>query len=231
MDKLLSSLQDYIKSGQYFLDSREWYNTNYIYPLVQRSVLFLFFSITLILFIVVAVSVNNLLPITRQVRYAVNSATFNNATITSAQDIKNDSLSSIADIMIRNYLLHRESYDYDLLHPQFNFIQNNSTRIVFLQFVNFMNIDNQLSPVMRYQRNFRRSIKIGLITYHKNNRAEVEFTSTVKNISNEILENMEWKAIIHFEIDPINIHLPPNSKFNFVVTSYKLKLIEDKSNR
>ncbi|WP_341764000.1 VirB8/TrbF family protein [Candidatus Tisiphia endosymbiont of Beris chalybata] len=231
MDKLLSSVQDYIKSGQYFVDSREWYNVTYLYPLVQRTVLLFFSSIVLILFIVIGISLNNLLPIERQVRYAIASETFNNATITNAKDVKNDPLSSIADIMLRNYLIHRESYDYDLLRSQFQFIQSNSTRIVFLQFVNFMNIDNPISPVMRYQKNFRRSIEIGSVTYHKNNKVEVKFTSLVKNISNEILENMVWQAMINFEIDPINIHLPPNSKFNFVVTSYKLKLIEDKSNK
>ncbi len=231
MDKLLKSLQDYIKSGEYFVDSREWYNTTYLYPLVQRSVLLFFFGIMLTLSVIMIASVNSLLPLVQDVRYTITAETLKNATITSANHVKNDEISAIADIMIRNYVTHRESYDYDLLRPQFQFIQNNSTRIVFLQFVNFMNIDNPISPVMRYQRNFRRTVNISSITYHKNNVAEVIFTSLVNNISKEVLERVVWKAMINFEIDPINIHLPPKSKFNFAVTNYKLKLIEDKSIR
>lgn len=231
MDTLLKSVQDYIKSGEYFIDSRKWYNSTYIYPLVQKSVLLCFFVIILILSIVMVVNLNSLFPIIQQVRYTITAEKLTNATITNANHVKNDAITSIADIMIRNYVVHRESYDYELLRRQFQFIQNNSTRIVFLQFVNLMNIDNPLSPVMRYQRNFKRSIEISSITYHKNNVVEVIFTSLVKNISKEILEHAVWKVMISFEIDPINIHLPPQSKFNFAVTSYKLKLIEDKSNK
>ncbi|XVN42564.1 MAG: VirB8/TrbF family protein [Candidatus Rickettsia vulgarisii] len=231
MDKLLSSVQDYIKSGEYFTDARSWYNSTYMYPLIQRSVVLLLTVIILVLFIVLAITTNNLLPIDRQVRYAIAAKSLKNATIIPADHISKDPISSIADIMIKNYVIHRESYDYDLLAPQFNFVQNNSTRIIFIQFANYMNIDNPLSPVMRYQRNLRRSVNVVLVKYKANNEADVIFTSLVKNISNEILENMVWQATISFEIDPIDIYIPANSRFNFAITSYKLKLIEDKNNK
>jgi type IV secretion system protein VirB8 len=231
MDKVLSSVQEYIKSGEYFIDARKWYNSQYLYPLVQRSCLMFFGIIFSILLLSVAINFKTLLPVVRQVRYAIISQSLKNATITSANHIRNDAISSIDDIMVRNYLKHRESYDYDLLQPQFIFMQNNSTRIIFRQFANFMNIDNPISPVMRYQRSLRRSVNIISVVYNKNNEAIVIFTSLVKGSSNEILENMVWQATINFEIDEINIYLPNNSKFNFTVTGYKLKLIEDKVNK
>lgn len=231
MDKILSSVQDYIKSGEYFNDARSWYNSTYMYPLIQRSVVLLLTVIILVLFIILAITVNGLLPIDRQIRYAITAKSLKSATIIPANHISKDPISSIADIMIRNYLMHRESYDYDLLAPQFRFVQSNSTRIIFIQFANYMNIDNPLSPVMRYQRNLRRSIDIKSVSYKANNEAEAIFTSLVKNISNEILEDMVWQATITFEIDPIDIYIPANSRFNFTVTSYKLKLIEDRNNK
>lgn len=103
--------------------------------------------------------------------------------------------------MIRNYVIHRESYDYDTLSSQFQFVHNNSTRIIFLQFSNYMNIDNPLSPVMRYQRNLRRAVDIKSVSYKTGNEVEVIFTSLVKNIYNEILENMVWQATMSYEID------------------------------
>jgi type IV secretion system protein VirB8 len=231
MDKVLSSVQEYIKSGEYFVDARRWYNFEYLYPLVQRSFLLIFTVVFFVLFLAVVVNFQTLLPAVRQVRYAISAESLKSATITNANHIKNDAINSIADIMIRNYVIHRESYDYDFLRPQFIFIQNSSTRIIFRQFANFMNIDNSLSPVMRYQRSLRRSVNILSVVYHKNNKAEVIFTSIAKNSANDILENMVWQATINFEIDAINIHLPPNSNFNFVVTGYRLKLIEDKSKK
>ncbi|MDR0774213.1 MULTISPECIES: VirB8/TrbF family protein [unclassified Candidatus Tisiphia] len=231
MDKVLSSVQEYIKSGEYFVDAKRWYNFEYIYPLVHRTFLLIFSVVLFVLFLSVVINFETLLPVKRQVRYAISAKSLKSATITNANHIKHNAINSIADIMIRNYVIHRESYDYDLLRPQYIFMQNNSTRIIFRQFANFMNIDNPLSPVMRYQKSLKRSVNISSVVYHKNNKAEVTFTSLAKNASNDILENMVWQATINFEIDAINIHLPPNSRFNFAVTGYKLKLIEDKSKK
>lgn len=94
-----------------------------------------------------------------------------------------------------------------------------------------MNIDNTESPVMRYQKTLRRSVNILSVNYYHNNEAVARFVSTVKNTTNEVVENILWEAKISYEIDPISLHLPANSRFNFTVTNYKLKLIEDRSKK
>lgn len=231
MDKVLSSVQEYIKSGQYFIDARKWYSFEYVYPVVHKSMLFLFSLIFIPLLLWILVSFNTLLPVVRQVRYAIRSEALKSATIINANHIKNNPIASIADVMLKNYIIHRESYDYNLLRPQFLFVQNNSTRIIFRQFANFMNIDNTESPVMRYQKTLRRSVNILSVNYYHNNEAVARFVSTVKNTTNEVVENILWEAKISYEIDPISLHLPANSRFNFTVTNYKLKLIEDRSKK
>ena len=138
MDPVLLSIQEYIKSGEYFIDARKWYNLKYLYPVFM-----------------------------------------------------------LLDIF--SYL-----------------------------FYNFMNIDNQLSPIMLYQKTFKRFINILSTTYNKDEEVVVKFESLAKNINEEIIENMVWQATIGFDIDQINLNLAINSKFNFVVTSYKLKLLENK---
>ncbi len=231
MDKVLNSVQEYIKSGQYFVDARKWYSFEYVYPVVHRSLLLLFALIFIPLLVSILINFDSLLPVVRQVRYAIRSEALKNATIISANQIKNNPIGSIADIMLRSYITHRESYDYNLLRPQFLYVQNNSTRIIFRQFANFMNIDNADSPVMRYQKALRRTVNILSVNYSKNNEAIAKFVSTVKNTTNEVVENIVWEASIGYEIDPISLRLPPNSRFNFTVTNYKLKLIEDRSKK
>jgi len=231
MDKVLSSVQEYIKSGEYFIDSRKWYNFTYLYPLVQRSFLLLLCIVFLALFLTLIVNFGSLLPIIRQVRYAVISDSLKSATIINADQIKNNPIDSIADIMVKNYLIHRESYDSSFIRPQFLFVQNNSTRIIFKQFANFMSIDNPLSPVIKYPMGLKRTVDISSVVFDKHNKADVTFISLVKNMYNDILEQTVWQATIDFAIDAINVNLPPNSKFNFTVTGYKLKLIEDKSKK
>ena len=232
MDPILNAVQEYIKSGEYFKDARKWYNFKYVHPLSQRSFLLIICTLLLTILIGLVLNIRNLFPIVNQVRYSLSTASDQSrANIIKADSIKHDSRASIADIMVKNYLTHREIYDYDNLKTQFIFIQNNSTRIVFRKFYNFMNIDNPNSPVMRYQKYIRRSIEITSTTYTKLDEAVITFNSVAKNTSGEKSEDMVWQATINFQIDELNLDLPPDSRFNFAVTNYRLKLLQDKMSK
>lgn len=230
MDPILSSVQEYIKSGEYFIDARKWYNHKYIFPIIQRSLLSLFTIVFLILLSLVLININSVLPIVKQIRYAIASNSFQSSAIINHASKKNTTpLKSIADIMIRNYVAHRESYTYEHLKNQFMFVQNNSTRIIFKQFANYNSIDNPESPIMRYLDKHKRGIEIISVTYDRDDEAVVKFQSIAQNNLAEISEKMIWQANIGFQIDPISQNLPAGSKFNFAVTNYKIKLLEDKS--
>ncbi len=60
------------------------------------------------------------------------------ATIKPANEIPNNPLGSIGNIMVSNYVLRREAYDYDRLKEQFAYVQNNSTKIIFRKFYNYI---------------------------------------------------------------------------------------------
>ena len=143
MEPIYKSLQDYIKSGEYFADAKEWYKYKYIHPFSQRSFILILSAVICALFIGVVININSLFPSVIQVKYSITADTSANksAQITRANQIENSPLASIIDVLIRNYVLKRESYNYDNLKKQFVYIKNNSTRIVFRRFYNYMNID------------------------------------------------------------------------------------------
>lgn len=230
MDPVLSAVQEYIKSGKYFIDARKWYSFKYVLPLNNRSLVFLACLTFAMLLTITCISINMLLPVNERISYLIKSSAEKQATINNTkQSALRDPYNSVANIMLKNYVKQREEYNYDLLKQQFSFIKNSSTSIIYMQFANFMNIDNPLSPVMRYQKSFRRSINIISIENINNNEATINFESLAKNSAGEILENMLWEAKIGYIMDSIGINLPPDSPFNFTVTSYKLKLLKDKS--
>ena len=232
MDSYSNSLQEDIRSGKYFEDAKKWYSFKYITPLTQRSLVLIITGIACIILLGIGLNINSLFPIIKQVRYSINADTFqSSANIIPADQISNDPLGSISDIMIRNYITHRESYDYDQLKSQFTFIQNNSTRLVFRKFYNYMNIDNPLSPVLKYQKYIRRSVTILAINYSNENQAIINFNTIAKSSSGEIIENMVWQATLSFEIDKINLNLMADSRFNFAITDYRIKLLQDKINK
>ncbi|AAU03758.1 VirB8 family type IV secretion system protein [Rickettsia typhi] len=230
MDQLTNAIKEYIKSGEYFIDARKWYNFKYILPLSHRSFLLLTCTIFTLLLTLIGVNINILLPIQKKVGYLIKDDSEKQATITNTKysTLANPYI-SVANIMLQNYVKQREKYNYDTLKEQFTFIKNASTSIVYMQFANFMNIDNSLSPVIRYQKLYRRSINIISINNINNNEATVTFESLAQNNTGEILENMLWEAKIGFIMDSISTSTLHNMPFHFIVTSYKLKLLRNKN--
>ena len=233
MEPLYKSLKEYIETGEYFTDARHWYKYKYIHPFSQRSFIFILSVIICVLFVGVVININSLFPSVIQVKYSISATTSANKTaqIIRANQIKNDPQSSVTDILIKNYVLSREKYSYSDLKKQFIFVKNNSTRIVFRRFYNFMNIDNPSSPVLKYQKNTKRTAKIISTSYPSKTKAVVKFNSIVQNSAGEIAEDIVWQATIDYEIDKINPNLPSGSRFNFTVTDYQLKLIKDRSQK
>lgn len=229
MEPLPDSLEYYIKSGEYFKDARKWYNSKYLYPFTQRSMLIITCSVIIFIFFCVSFSLRDIFPIINQVKYSLNTQSYlDTANIIRANEIENDPAASIADIMVRNYIIHREAYDADKVDKQFLFIENNSTRIVFRKFSNYMNIDNPLSPMVKYQKYIRRSVEIVSVNHNSPEELEVTFNTIAKNNTGEIFENMTWQALVGFKIDEINPNLQSGSRFNFVVSNYRLKFVIDK---
>jgi type IV secretion system protein VirB8 len=223
------SIKEYIQSGEYFVDARKWYNFKYVSPVAQRSQIFMICCIFLIGFVSLPYSLYSIFPLSKQVRYSIKSNEIyqTGANIIPANSFPHSPLQSIADIMVKNYVVQRESYNYDELKKQFIFLQNHSTRVVFRQFVNFMNIDNRDSPIMRYQKTIKRSVNISSVDYDGEGGCAVIFNSIAKNDNGDIVENILWQAVLNFQIDEINLNLPHDSRFNFTITNYRLKLLKN----
>lgn len=233
MEPLYKSLKTYVESGEYFIDTQNWYKYKYLHPFSHRSFLFILTVTILVLFTSIIINIYNLFPIITPVRYSILTESGENksAQIINADQIENNPLASIADIMLRKYVTQRETYDYNDLKKQFIYIKNNSTRIVFRRFYNYMNINNASSPVLLYQKDIKRTVSIISSTFLSDTKTEIKFHSIARNITGDIVEDMIWRAVVDYEIDQIDTNLPPESRFNFAVTDYQVQLLEDKKQK
>lgn len=233
MEPLYKSLKTYVESGEYFIDTQNWYKYKYLHPFSHRSFLFILTVTILVLFSSIIINIYNLFPIITPVRYSILTESGENksAQIINADQIENNPLASIADIMLRKYVIQRETYDYNDLKKQFIYIKNNSTRIVFRRFYNYMNINNTSSPVLLYQKDIKRTVSIISSSFLSDTKTEIKFHSIARNITGDIVEDMIWRAVVDYEIDQIDTNLPPESRFNFAVTDYQVQLLEDKKQK
>jgi type IV secretory pathway component VirB8 len=178
----------------------------------------------------ISLAVYRALPIRTVLKYAVGFNGFaadKQITIKSTLNQAPDPLTSIAKVLLKNYVTQIEKYKYSDLKDQITFVNANSSRYVFNQYYNFIGIDNKLSPVIRFQDQAVRSIKVLSVDVSPDLVATIKFRSTAKDFNNAVIENMLWQANVFFKIDPIVMGLANGTKFNFLVTDYKVKLLKN----
>lgn len=226
------NLKDYIESKEYFKDARNWYNWKYILPLTHRVWSLYLLLAAGIMLVALVININNLLPIKERLTYGVRVVSDTNQGETQAQVIEMKNFSGvggpnkfIATNLIRNYVDSREIYDYQDIKKQFSYIQNSSTRMVFKKYHSYMSVNNPDSPVMRYQQYAIRKINIDDVRFISDNRALVKFVSIAKDSNGKIFENLSWEAKIGFNMGEVGKKVKSGSRFKFVVTDYKLRLL------
>lgn len=226
------NIKEYIESKEYFRDARNWYNWKYILPMTHRVWLFyVAIAVGTILF-TLAININKLLPIRQKLTYAINVVSDiregeTQAQVFEMQDTEgtNAPFRFIATKLVRNYVESREDFDYSKIRKQFEYIRASSTRLVFKRFYNYMSVNNPDSPVMRYQQVATRKINVNDIKFLSDRRVLVNFTSTAKDSVGKQFENLRWQAQMSFNMGDVGKRVPTGTKFKFVVTDYKLKLL------
>ncbi len=228
--KYNANIIEYIESGDYFKDARTWYYEKYLTPITHRSIILFISSIIICVSLCLILNLYVLFPIDYKIFYMISTSVNifkQNGTIIKSDAFQNKDLLSIADVLVNNYIMQREKYSYDDLKKQFYFVQKNSTRLVYKQYLNYMNLNNAQSPVLRYQKYSKRYIKIINSYYDKDDNIIVNFASQGIDGIGNVFENLSWQAKVSFNIDDININALGGTKFNFSVTEYELKLLNN----
>lgn len=228
-------LKEYVRLGHYFTDARKWYNYKYLSPIAHKAWAFYTILILIVMLAALGMNIKRLLPVKQIVSYGISIDNKMTATEESASIIKMDDEDThetpvhfISSILLKNYLISRESYNAESLSKQYAHILSTSTRVVFKRFEDYMKIDNPDSPVLRYQGYAKRNIVINNIEFPSDNEAVIKFTSTARDSSNKIFENLVWEAKVGFDMGSLQKKSPTGSKFDFTVTDYTLKLLGEK---
>lgn len=221
-------LVESIKSGQYFIDARNWYIEQCLYPFVARSHFISLLIVLAVILLTLFAAIREQLPTVYSVKYAINVTTVDNtrASITHILEQNGPAKEQISKILLKNYVQNRERYDYDNLTRQIEFVKNNSTPEVFTAYYDYMNLNNPESPVLRYQKYGLRDIIIDSVKLSKDNQAIVRFRSSATNFDGVKFEDALWEAQIHFAQDEINTKAQNQTEYHFMVNSYTIKLVK-----
>jgi type IV secretion system protein VirB8 len=219
-------MQEMIKTGEYYKEAIKWYNSIFILPITLRSVLAILIFIFAMLSTTLLLNVVSILPLSKQLKYKIDISddAQMKANITAINSTDSSLQETIARILINDYVVNRETYDYAKLLQQYEYVRNTSSSTEYQNFENSMSLDNLNSLILKYQKTTQRNIQISSITF-QGGYAVINFIATASDNNGSILENASWKVILQYDID--NLTTSSTGDFNFLVTSYKTEMLQD----
>ncbi len=229
-----------IKDGSYFKEAIEWYSVKYIYPITERSYIFLFAFITFLALAVVGInsrSIGNLTEVIPFVTYVDDSAhKFSN--IKKISQNNQSPQEAVTEYLVKDYVMTREMFDPTKMDNA-NYlkltkkIKSSSSKEVLNQYKNYMNILNPYSPFIRYKKGVIREITINNFKLLKGDaatgKAMVIFTAEEIE-AGKINSTTQWQAMVYYTVPDVETISRTKSPLRFLVKYYYTKpLNKDKS--
>jgi len=140
-----------IKSGDYYKDALEWYNSIYIYPVVHRTFLIVLTIFCLLTTIFGLYSIYDLMPLVKRIPVIAEVPNLGELyTTLNKIDVRNeDPTQGVAIYLLGEYVAIRESYKYESLERNASFVKQLSSPALYNNYMNYMDIRNAASPVGR----------------------------------------------------------------------------------
>ncbi len=225
-------MRQLVESGEYFKQSREWYNEIYIVPLSIKY-FYLIYNIFLgIIFVASILTPYSLLPMSRSIMYNILvrdgpdfSATIS-GNVHNGDDSQNYKIVSSAFISM--FIDAVEGYKYESLQTKLRFIKNNATKLIFNKYYDSLSLDNPNSPILKYQKTDTKNITISSIEHISTKEAVVHFVSQTSKNTGIVYETQNYRANITFDMDEIMPKTQEDDRFFFAVTSYNTTLLGKK---
>lgn len=223
------SRDEYLK--KYFADLNIWYNDKYVKPFTHKSYIICFLVYSIVLCIAMSINIYKLFPLGHSIKYLIQLDNYHNNKkiyLVKPKNKHDDYMAFFSKYLVKNYVEQREIYDYIKLKEQILFVKAKSTPQVFNQFYSYLQVDNPNSPILRYEDQVKRFV------YHLSNdmidrnTVKMKFRSIVYDAKSNLIENLIWEAQVGFEINTNYFDNETKPTLYFVVTDYKLKLLENK---
>ena len=229
MDNFNKTIKSHIDSGEYFVDARDWYFAKYVYPTIERSLVFIIATTVVFAAFIGGNTIASLFPITKEVPLilAMPNADDRQPVITLKPNKTVEPQMLVTNYLLRKYIIDRESYAFDKVERQIAIIHNNSSKLVAKKFENYIKIQNPDSPILLYQTSISREIEIISTKKVMNdyNNWHVKYRAILIDEENNKIESL-WLANVFFNISDIEALIANKEKFEFLVTEYNTEQIK-----
>ncbi len=228
-------IADKIRDGSYYTDARNWYSIKYLYPISERSMMFLFTIVALFALIPIALLFHNIAQTNNQVPFPINvpDSTYHVSVIRPLAKKSETAQEAVAKYLISDYVKSREEYIHqnvtaDNLKKLLKKIKSSSAKPILNEYVSYMNENNPYSPLIRYKDHTNRFIKIKSLSFldhdQTSGKAKVIFEATEESIGT--IKKSTWEVAINFRLPDVATIARTGAPLRFIVGYYRAKLLD-----
>ncbi len=202
------SIQESIRTGEYFNEARKWYFVLFSNPIAERSFYMITAAVAAVTLVISVMAVMNILPVSSIFPFYVK----NNDPITKVPQIiklrKSHSESQDFALMrffASQYVVYRERYSQDVFEASARFVGNYSNKEVLDEYVRMMDVSNPSSPRLLFADPWmRRVVTVTSVDINQKvtpHQALVRFDSAVRGTNSR--EVVKYVADLQFMYTPL----------------------------
>lgn len=164
-DAIKASVED----SSYYKDGLDWYFFRYVNPFCERTIFFIAFILTAVLFYYLFNLIQSSYPLVRKVPVILKAVDESEyfpylTKLYIDKDAQNID-EAVASYLLKKYVINRESHDYsdgeiEPINIKFNQIKNTSSVSEYINFQNFMSKQNPDSPIWDFGKDAYRKVSI-----------------------------------------------------------------------
>lgn len=221
------SIQESIRTGEYFNEARKWYFVLFSNPIAERSFYMITVAIAAVTLIISIMAVSNILPVSSIFPFHVS----NNDPIHKIPQIKklrtNHSETqdfALMRFLVGKYVEYRERYSQDTFDGSVKFVGNYSSQPVLDEYARLMDTSNPNSPRLLFRDPWmRRIVEVTSVSINQKAsppQALVYFNSSVRGTNGR--EVVKYVANLQFNYAPLQPKEELDSVTGKTVTRFSL---------
>lgn len=226
-----------IRNGSYFTDANNWYAGKYLYPVTERSMMFVFAIATFLSLIPIASLLHTTIQTNNKIPFPIYAAdsTDHFSVIRPLAQSDESAQTAIAKYLITDYIRSREEYVYkningEKLKKLLKKIKSSSAKQVLNEYIGYMSENNPYSPLTRYKDHTNRFIEIKSLSFLDNDqtsgKAKVIFEAT-ESSNDDNKQVSLWEVTINFRLPDIATIARTGAPLRFLVGYYRAKPLDN----
>ena len=213
-----------INNNQYFSEAWGWYCDKYLKPITEQVWLSILLIVSITCLAIHITSVYFFFPLTNSLPFVTyvekNNDNLHIIKKISSKHSENPQI-ALAEYLVGYYVKLREEYDYHNLSQQKKQTKANSSRTVYNNFLNYLDVhNNPESPILEYKKDGKQVIKISNVTIYGSgagtSSAKVAFISS----NNQTKVIKERNVMLRFTLSDMASSLK-SIPLEFRVVSYE----------